>query len=155
MYKKKAKSLEVCHFFATFALKTHLYKVKSTKLFYCNMDKKLPNKLGLAVGFIISFILGALIMWQFLEIKHKNEEIAFLKEEISREQTDRFKDILKFGQWKLQVEELAKENGWVLPEMSDSLVFKVASAIAEEHISTVIEDDSVRVIDKSIITHFE
>ena len=119
------------------------------------MDKKLSNKLGLAVGFIISFILGALIMWQFLEIKHKNEEIAFLKEEISREQTDRFKDILKFGQWKLQVEELAKENGWVLPEMSDSLVFKVASAIAEEHISTVIEDDSVRVIDKSIKTHFE
>ena len=104
---------------------------------------------------VLALLFGIAIGAIILVIKQKNEEIAFLKEEISKVQSDRFKDMLRFGQWKLQVEELAKENGWVLPEMSDSLVFKVASAIAEEHISTVIEDDSVRVIDKSIKTHFE
>ena len=95
--------------------------------------------------------IGALIF----VIKQKNEDIAFLKEEISKVQSDKFKDMLRFGQWKLQVEELAKENGWELPEMSDSAVLVVDGPKFEGRISAEIEGDSVRVIDKSVNIHHE
>lgn len=114
------------------------------------MDKKSNNKLGLAIGIIVGCILGVLIIWQIIAIKQKNEDIAFLKEEISKVQSDRFKDILRFGQWKLQVEKLAKENGWALPEMSDSAVLVVDGPQFEGRISAEIEGDSVHVIDKSV-----
>ena len=107
--------------------------------------------LSVVLAFLLGIAIGALI----IVIKQKNEDIAFLKEEISKVQSDRFKDILKFGQWQLQVEELAKENGWTLPEMSDSAVLVVDGPKFEGHISAEIEGDSVRVTDKSVKIHQE
>lgn len=104
---------------------------------------------------VLALLLGIAIGAIILVIKQKNEEIAFLKEEISKVQSDRFKDILRFGQWKLQVEELANKNGWILPEMPDSAVLVVDGPKFEGHISAEIEGDSVRVIDKSVNIHHE
>ena len=104
---------------------------------------------------VLALLLGIAIGAIILVIKQKNEEIAFLKEEISKVQSDRFKDMLRFGQWKLQVEELANKNGWVLPEMPDSAVLVVDGPKFEGRISAEIEGDSIRVTDKSIKYHYE
>ena len=104
---------------------------------------------------VLALLLGIAIGAIILVIKQKNEEIAFLKEEISKVQSDRFKDMLRFGQWKLQVEELANKNGWELPEMSDSAVLVVDGPKFEGRISAEIEADSIRVKDKSIKIHNE
>ena len=100
------------------------------------------------IGLLIGMATGAFIVLTITTINKKNSEIASLKEQISREQTDRLRDLLKFGQWKLQVDQLAKENGWTLPEMSDTLVIPVAEF--EGRISADITGDSIRVVDKSV-----
>ena len=86
------------------------------------MEKKKIIKLAsIIVGLLIVVLIGGMAM----SIIQKNKEIATLKEKISQSQSDRFMDLLRFGQWKLKVEELAEKNGWQLPEMSDSLVLTV------------------------------
>lgn len=101
-------------------------------------------------GLLIGILFGVVLIKLFLFFQHKNEEIAMLKEKLSQSQTERFKDILRFGQWKLQVEELAKENGWQLPEMSDSLVFIVEGPEFESHIvAEVVDSDSIHIIEQS------
>lgn len=85
------------------------------------MNKTSKNIVAFCVGLLICVALGALIGHQFYQIKLKNEEIASLKEELSKTQTNRFMDLLRFGQWKLQVDELAENNGWELPVLEDSL----------------------------------
>jgi len=108
------------------------------------------NNKSKITSFILGILIGITIGVLIIVIKQKNEEIAYLKEKISKNQTDRFKDILRFGQWKLQVEELAKENGWALPEMPDSAVLVVDGPQFEGRISAEIEGDSVHVIEKSV-----
>lgn len=110
---------------------------------------------ALGITLLLGLVIGVFAAWTVTTIKNKNLEIASLKEEISRVQSDRFKDMLRFGQWKLQVEELAKENGWELPEMSDSAVLVVDGPKFEGRISAEIEADSIRVKDKSIKIHNE
>ena len=114
------------------------------------MNKKTKKFLEFCAGLLVGVVIGAFIAWQAIQIEHKNEEIAMLKEKLSQSQTERFKDILRFGQWKLQVEELAKENGWQLPEMSDSLVFMVEGPEFESHIvAEVVDSDSIHIIEQS------
>lgn len=102
------------------------------------------------VGILLGIAIGVFAAWMDITIKDKNEEIASLQEKLSQEQSDRLKDILRFGQWKLQVEQLAKENGWILPEMLDSLVFMVDGPVFEGRISAEKTGDSVHIVDKSV-----
>jgi hypothetical protein len=62
-----------------------------------------------------------------------------LKEELSQAQTDHFIDVIRFGQWKLQVEQLAEENGWELPELSDSATLVVPGPKIEGHLEAEVE----------------
>lgn len=114
------------------------------------MNKKTTSILGTCASLVIGVAIGAFILWQFIQIKDKNREIATLQAELSRSQTDRFKDILRFGQWKLQVEKLAEKNGWVLPELSDTLTFEIEGASFEGHITAEKTGDSIRVLEKSV-----
>ena len=114
------------------------------------MNKNLTKIVVFCVTLLLGFALGAFIMWQFLQIKHKNEEIASLKEELSQAQTDRLKDILRFGQWKLKVEELAEKNGWQLPEMNDSLLIITDTIPFEARLSAERVGDSLHVTSKSV-----
>ena len=87
--------------------------------------------------------VGALFAWQADTIKKKNKEIASLKEELSQAQTDHFIDVIRFGQWKLQVEQLAEENGWELPELSESATLTVPGTEIEGHLEAEVEGDSL------------
>lgn len=110
------------------------------------MSKKTISKLVL---FLVVVLLGILIGGMAMSIVLKNKEIATLKEEIERSNSDRFKDLLRFGQWKLKVEEMADKNGWQLPEMSDSVVLMVDGPSFEGHIEAEVDGDSIHVINKS------
>ena len=61
-----------------------------------------------------------------------------------------FKEYMRFGQWKLQVEELAKENGWELPEMPDSAVMVVKGPTISARMRAKIVGDSLHIIDDSL-----
>ena len=115
-----------------------------------NISNSNKSLFGLLCGILIGILIGVGLIKLFLVFQHKNEEIAMLKEELSQFQTDRIKDILRFGQWKLQVEELAERYGWQLPEMSDSLTFVVDGPSFEEHITAEKVGDSSRVMEKSV-----
>lgn len=114
------------------------------------MNKKTKNIVSFCAALLVGVVIGAFIAWQDIQIGHKNEEIASLKEELSQAQTDWFKNILKFGQWKLQVEKLAKENGWQLPEMNDSLLIITDTIPFEATISAEMVGDSLRVTNRSV-----
>lgn len=112
------------------------------------MNKKRIFNLG--IGVLLGIPIVGFASWTAITIKNKNEEIASLKKKLSQEQSNRLIDILKFGQWKLQVEELAEENAWVLPEMSDSIVLDVDGFKFEGNISAEITGDSIHVIEESV-----
>jgi hypothetical protein len=107
------------------------------------MEKKVSKTIGFVVGVLIGLSIGALFIWQAETIKKKNKEIASLKEELSQAQTDHFIDVIRFGQWKLQVEQLAEENGWELPELSESATLTVPGPKIEGHLETEVEGDSL------------
>ena len=107
------------------------------------MEKKVSKTIVIIVIIILGMAIGALLMWQADAIKKKNKEIASLKEELSQAQTDHFIDVIRFGQWKLQVEQLAEENGWELPELSDSATLVVPGPKIEGHLEAEVEGDSL------------
>lgn len=63
-----------------------------------------------AISMLLGIVAGAFIVWTVTTINKKNSEIASLKEQISMEQTERTRDILRFALWQLKVEQLAKDN---------------------------------------------
>ena len=107
------------------------------------MEKKGSKKIGYIVIALLGMAIGALLIWQTDTIKKKNKEIDSLKEELSQTQTDHFIDVIRFGQWKLQVEQLAKENGWELPELSESATLTVPGPKIEGHLEAEVEGDSL------------
>ena len=113
------------------------------------MNKNMKRIFPFGLGLLLGIALGVLFIWLSVAIEDKNEEIASLQEKLSQEQSDRLKDILRFGQWKLQVEQLAEKNGWILPEMSDSLVLMVKGPTIESHMVAEQEGDSFRIKEMS------
>ena len=109
------------------------------------MEKKGSKKIGYIVIALLGMAIGALLIWQTDTIKKKDKEIASLKEELSQAQTDHFIDVIRFGQWKLQVERLAEENGWELPELSDSATLVVPGPKIEGHLEAEVEGDSLMI----------
>ena len=107
------------------------------------MEKKGSKKIGYIVIALLGMAIGALLIWQTDTIKKKNKEIDSLKEELSQTQTDHFIDVIRFGQWKLQVEQLAEENGWELPELSESATLTVPGPKIEGHLEAEVEGDSL------------
>lgn len=107
------------------------------------MEKKGSKKIGYIVIALLGMAIGALLIWQTDTIKKKNKEIDSLKEELSQAQTDHFIDVIRFGQWKLQVEQLAEENGWELPELSESATLMVPGPRIEGHLEAEAEGDSL------------
>ena len=107
------------------------------------MEKKVSKTIGYIVIALLGMAIGALLIWQTDTIKKKNKEIDSLKEELSQTQTDHFIDVIRFGQWKLQVEQLAKENGWELPELSESATLTVPGTKIEGHLEAEVEGDSL------------
>ena len=114
------------------------------------MERKVKKTIWKIVSFIIGLAIGALIVWQYKTIEKKNAEIATLKEELSQAQTLNLKFMLRFGQWKLQIEELAKENGWELPELSDSDTLIIPGPKFEGNLKADIVGDSIVVREKTI-----
>ena len=107
------------------------------------MEKKVSKTIGYIVIALLGMAIGALLIWQTDTIKKKNKEIDSLKEELSQAQTDHFIDVIRFGQWKLQVEQLAEENGWELPELSESATLTVPGPKIEGHLEAEMEGDSL------------
>ena len=107
------------------------------------MEKKVSKTIGYIVIALLGMAIGALLIWQTDTIKKKNKEIDSLKEELSQTQTDHFIDVIRFGQWKLQVEQLAEENGWELPELSESATLTVPGPKIEGHLEAEVEGDSL------------
>lgn len=107
------------------------------------MEKKVSKTIGYIVIALLGMAIGALLIWQTDTIKKKNKEIDSLKEELSQAQTDHFIDVIRFGQWKLQVEQLAEENGWELPELSESATLTVPGPKIEGHLEAEVEGDSL------------
>ena len=107
------------------------------------MEKKVSKTIGYIVIALLGMAIGALLIWQTDTIKKKNKEIDSLKEELSQAQTDHFIDVIRFGQWKLQVEQLAEENGWELPELSESATLTVPGPKIEGHLEADVEGDSL------------
>ena len=107
------------------------------------MEKEGSKKIGYIVIALLGMAIGALLIWQTDTIKKKNKEIDSLKEELSQAQTDHFIDVIRFGQWKLQVEQLAEENGWELPELSESATLTVPGPKIEGHLEAEVEGDSL------------
>ena len=107
------------------------------------MEKKVSKTIGYIVIALLGVAIGALLIWQTDTIKKKDKEIASLKEELSQAQTDHFIDVIRFGQWKLQVEQLAEENGWELPELSESATLTVPGPKIEGHLEADVEGDSL------------
>lgn len=114
------------------------------------MEQKTAKRLSNIFFVIVGCIIGAILTGQYFTIQQRNEEIDSLKEELSKVQSDMFKEYMRFGQWKLQVEELAKENGWELPKMPDSAVLVVKGPTISAHMRAEIDGDSLRIIDKSL-----
>ena len=107
------------------------------------MEKTVSKTIGYIVIALLGMAIGALLIWQTDTIKKKNKEIDSLKEELSQAQTDHFIDVIRFGQWKLQVEQLAEENRWELPELSDSATLMVPGPRIEGHLEAEVEGDSL------------
>lgn len=107
------------------------------------MEKKVSKTIGIIVCLLLGIAIGASLTWQADTIKKKNKEIASLQEELSQTQTNYFMDIIRFGQWKQQVEQLAKVNGWELPELPDSAKLMVPGPKIKGRLKAEVVGDSL------------
>ena len=97
------------------------------------MEKKTKTILSGCLGLLTGVILGAVFMCQYYIIQDQNRMIDALQKRISKIESERWKQSIIFGKWKMCVEDLAKENGWSLPEMmTDSQTVQSAKESNEE-----------------------